>query len=114
MGTDDVVNIDYGSRLEANYDAALITGLPPADISAAVVIKLPDQGNAGIGEITGPYVRETVVIDGLEAVLDLLNRHCPAPVNRRPMHELAELGTESLRNPDKNTQQDRAITEGGD
>jgi hypothetical protein len=83
VGADEVVDRDLRTLSGTDYDIALISGIPGADLSVGVIIQFPDQeGRAGLGGISKQNTTEPVVIDGPGAILGLLDHYFPTSIRR--------------------------------
>lgn len=78
------------SQRRESYDAAIVTTGFPGEVSAEVVITLPDtqadtdgSGDAGLGHVTTRLTSDDVDIRDQSVVIDLLDEHLPAAVCRR-------------------------------
>ena len=110
-GVGDVITVASNARATvpgSRYDAAVITGFLPADVSVGVTVRLPDEhGGAGVGLLLDGDRSASIVINTPLDVLALFDTHCPASTRRasgltdalrhkaqQPTHLLAQVDPE--------------------
>ncbi|HVE47703.1 MAG TPA: hypothetical protein VNA57_13265 [Acidimicrobiales bacterium] len=78
------------SQRRESYDAAIVTTGFPGEVSADVVITLPDtkaetdgSGDSGVGHVTTRHTSDDVDVRHQGIVIDLLDEHLPVAVCRR-------------------------------
>lgn len=60
------------------FEVAVISGAPPANLGAQIVIRLPDgPGNVGMGSVRTSAGEEAVELHGLAEVVTILDRLLP-------------------------------------
>jgi hypothetical protein len=79
-GQDDVVGRapDELHLAEGHFDGAVVTGSVLGSLRADVIIQLPGDQTSEEGRVIGPLGATPALVDGIDAVIHLLDRHCSA------------------------------------
>jgi hypothetical protein len=85
-GVGDVITVAKNARDTvpgSRFDAAVVTGVLPADVTVGVTIALPDEeGGAGVGVLLEGGRSGSIVISTPLDVLATFDAHCPAATRR--------------------------------